>query len=202
MNVLELDKLILFIAFVIPGFITIKAFELFVPAKKKESAKLLIDALAYSCVNYALLAWAIYLIGKSELPATSPVVYALFWFLVLFVAPVVWAWLWKKLREVKWLQASMPHPTGKPWDYYFGKREECWVIATLKSGRQIAGWYGENSFASSAPEGEELYLESCWTLNEDGGFDRSRSQTKGVIIMASQIESLEFFKPTGEADGR
>jgi hypothetical protein len=201
MNIWEADKLILFIAFVIPGFITIKAFELFFPTQRKDSSKLLIDALAYSCVNYALLSWAIYLVAIMQLSKSSPILYSLFWLLVLFVAPIIWAWLWKRFRESSVFQDSMPHPTGKPWDYFFSKREACWVVATLKSGRQIAGLYGDKSFASSSPESEELYLEKCWVMNEDGGLERPRRQTKGVMILASQIESLEFFELTGDENG-
>jgi hypothetical protein len=36
MNIWEVDKLIIFIAFVIPGFISIKVYDLFVPTERRE----------------------------------------------------------------------------------------------------------------------------------------------------------------------
>jgi len=198
MNIWEADKLILFIAFVIPGFITLKAFELFFPTQEKDGSKQIIDAIAYSCINYALLSWAIYLIGKSELSENNPVCYSIFWLFVFFIAPVLWAWLWKKLRETQAFQNTMPHPTGEAWDYFFGKREPCFVIVRLTNGQDIAGFYGAKSFASSAPHAKQIYLQECWKMNSDGGFDRPRRQTKGVMILSSQVESLEFFKIEGE----
>ena len=36
----------------------------------------------------------------------------------------------------------------------------------LKDGTLIAGKYAGNSFASSAPADEQLYLEETWILND------------------------------------
>lgn len=99
---------------------------------------------------------------------------------------------WKYLRELQWLQKFVPHPTQKPWDYVFSKRRTYWVIVTLKNGNKIAGMYGPNSFASSAPAEEQIYLEQLWVLNEDEGFDRPAEQTCGIIVLSSEILSIEL----------
>lgn len=52
MDIWDTNKLILFIAFVIPGFVSLKTYELLVPANMKDSDKRLIDAVAYSSVKY------------------------------------------------------------------------------------------------------------------------------------------------------
>ena len=49
------DKLLLFILFVVPGFVSVKAYELLFPSEAIASKEKLVDAVAYSCVNYALL---------------------------------------------------------------------------------------------------------------------------------------------------
>jgi hypothetical protein len=38
-----------------PGFVSLKAYEIFVPTQKIDSTKILIEAITYSCINYALL---------------------------------------------------------------------------------------------------------------------------------------------------
>ena len=67
----------------------------------------------------------------------------------------------------------------------------------------IAGRYDSVSFASSAPATEQLYLEENWVLNDDGGFERPRTATAGILILSSEIVTVEFFKLTaGEDNGR
>ena len=88
----------------------------------------------------------------------------------------------------------MPHPTKRPWDYVFAQRKPYWAIVTLKDGTKIAGRYDSCSFASSAPAGEQIYLEENWVINADGGFERPREDTAGILVLSSEIVSVEFFK--------
>lgn len=193
MDIWDETKLLLFIGFVVPGFIAIKAYELLSPSKYIESSKLVIDAVAYSCLNYALLLWPIVLVESSSIRNEHLNLYILFYIFVLFVAPVVLVVGWKYLREKEFIQKYVPHPTQKPWDYVFGKRHCYWVVVTLKSGEKVAGMYGPNSFASSAPADEQIYLEEEWLLNDVGGFERKAEQTSGVIVLSSEILMIEFF---------
>lgn len=203
MDIWDANKLLLFIAFVIPGFVSLKTYELLLPASQKESDKLLIDAVAYSSINYALLLWPIYEIETHKVRDSSPTAYILFYVFVLFIAPISWAFVMKRLRSTQFFQKSMPHPTAKPWDYVFAQRKPYWVIVTLKDGKQFAGRYDRASFASSAPAPEQLYLEEVWVLNNDGGFERQRNETAGIIILSSEIMTVEFFNVTiGDDNGR
>lgn len=203
MDIWDANKLLLFIAFVIPGFVSLKTYELLFPASQKESDKLLIDAVAYSSINYALLLWPIYEIETHKVRDSSPTAYILFYVFVLFIAPISWACVMKRLRSTQFFQKSMPHPTAKPWDYVFAQRKPYWVIVTLKDGKQFAGRYDAASFASSAPAPEQLYLEETWVLNNDGSFERQRNETAGIIILSSEIITVEFFNVTiGDDNGR
>jgi Family of unknown function (DUF6338) len=65
MDIWEADKLVLFFAFVVPGFVSLKTYELLFPSAARETSALLIDAIAYSCINYAILIWPIYSIETS-----------------------------------------------------------------------------------------------------------------------------------------
>jgi hypothetical protein len=193
MNIWEQDKLLLFIAFVIPGFVSLKAYELFFPSQRTESVKQIVEAITYSCINYALLFWLIVFVESSDIKATCGFLYFVFYIFVLFIAPIIWVWIWKILRSSERFQKSAPHPTQKPWDYVFGKRIPYWVIVTLKDGTKIAGSYDSNSFSSSTPAEEQIYLEEVWMMNEDGGFERPKESTKGIIILSNEMVSIEFF---------
>ncbi|MBU1233295.1 MAG: hypothetical protein KKD01_01265 [Proteobacteria bacterium] len=192
MNIWDESKLIIFIAFVVPGFIAIKAYELLSPSRYTDSSKQIIDAISYSCLNYAILLWPIYLVETSKLHTSNPHLYILFYIFVMFVFPLFLVFGWKHLRQFEFIQNHVPHPTQKPWDFVFGQRLTYWVTVTLKNGEKIAGMYGPNSFASSAPADEQIYLEEYWLLNKDGGFERPVDQTAGILILSSEIVSVEL----------
>ncbi|MDV6251060.1 DUF6338 family protein [Vibrio sp. EA2] len=191
MNIWEIDKLLLFIAFVIPGFISIRAYEMFFPGNSEDSSKKLIDAITYSCVNYGFLWPLIYWVEYIEL---SGIIYGAFYSFVLFFAPILWVSLWKRLRETQYVQKRLPHPANKAWDFVFSQRKCYWVIVTLNDGSKLAGKYGSNSFVTSSPYQEQIYLEESWELNSDGGFERPHEQTSGILIIADDISYLEFFE--------
>lgn len=193
MDIWETNKLVLFIAFVVPGFISLKAYELLVPRATKESAQQLIDAVAYSSINYAILLWPIYEIEQGSIRTSSPSAYVAFYVFVLLVAPVFWAFLLRWARTTQFVQGALPHPTGKPWDYVFSQRKRYWIIVTLKDGKKIGGLYDAESFASSAPEPEQLYLQEHWVVNDDGGLERQRTDTAGILILSAEILTVELF---------
>lgn len=192
MDIWEIDKLALFLAFVIPGFISIKAYQLAFPGTERATSDQLIDAIAYSSINYALLIFPIISIESGELQESCKFLYYLFYVFVLFVAPIIWVFIWKYLRTRDFFQRNAPHPTAKPWDYVFSQRKPYWVKVTLKDGTIIAGRYADKSFASSAPAPEQIYLEETWMLNDKGAFERAKNSTAGVIVLSDEISHIEL----------
>lgn len=194
MDIFDTDKIFLFIAFVVPGFIAMKTYELLTPSRYIDSSKQIIDAITYSCINYSILLFPIYYLETSDLKHSSKNGYVLCWSLILFLAPVLWVYLWKVIRHSEWAQKFIPHPVQKPWDFVFSKRKCYWVIITLKDNNKIAGKFCENSFASSAPAEEQIYIEQEWILNEDGGFEREANGSCGILVLSSEIRSVEFYE--------
>ena len=188
------DKLLLFILFVVPGFVSVKAYELLFPSEAIASKEKLVDAVAYSCVNYALLFPVYAFASEVEVLHGCAAAYFVGGLVALFIAPVCWVFALKRIRSTKWFLKNLPHPTAKPWDYFFGQRQPVWIIATLSDGSRIGGLFSEKSFASSSPASEQIYIEQAWRLNEDGGFDRPREESAGLLINGSEIRHLEFFE--------
>lgn len=192
MNIWTYDKLHLFILFIVPGFISIKTYELLIPGEGKESAKQIIDAITYSCINYTLLLFPIIKIEEHNIKSVYPNSYILFYIFVLLIAPIIIVLIWRKIRTSKFIQNKIPHPMTKPWDYVFSQRKPYWVKVTLKNGLVIGGLYSTNSFSSSAPAKEHIYLEQTWIINERGGFDRMKNNSAGIIILEDEISFLEL----------
>jgi len=193
MDLWQSDKLILFIVFFIPGFIAIKTYDLLYPSEKRDASNTVLEAVTYSCINYALLSWLIYLDWHLDLVKTHPVWHAVILVFVLFVFPVCLALAYARARQSKALTKFIPHPLLKPWDYFFAKREAHWVLIELADGRRIAGMYDTDSFASSYPAEEQLYIQQIWET--DGRrFLRPVERSKGAIISGRNIQWIEFFQ--------
>ncbi|MDC6294139.1 DUF6338 family protein [Ralstonia pseudosolanacearum] len=200
MDISSVDKLYLVILFIIPGFIGMKFYGLLVSGDRLDASKALVDALAFSCLNYAVFSWAIYWVQISELSASRPILYAAFWATVLFVGPVLCAIVLVTLRRAKFVARWLPHPTGKAWDYIFGTRECFYMIITLKSGKRVGATYGEGSFASNFPYDEQIYVEEVWDVDEAEGFGRRHFNSRGMLISGASIESIEFIGPHHESE--
>lgn len=193
MDIWDKSKLLLFVIFVIPGFLSMKLYSILHPNVMIDTTKTIIEVVTYSCINYAIWFFPIYYIESTSY-FVSPFSYSFFYLCVLFISPILLTSFLVWMRTWKWLGKYLPHPTGRAWDYYFGLRKHAWVIVTLKSGKRIGGKYSYESFSSSAPNPEHLYIEENWVLNDDGGLERPRNDTMGILILSSEIESVEFFK--------
>ena len=192
MDILEVDKLVLFIAFVIPGFISIKAYQLFSPMVEHPASEQLIDAIAYSCINYALFILPIWLVETSNLKEMHFILYYLFYLIVLLIAPIGLAVIWRFLRTKNLFLSNILHPDKRSWDFLFSQRKFYWAKVVLKNGNIIGGLYAELSNASSFPEAEQIYLQETWVIGEDGEFWRKKERTAGVIILSDEISHIEL----------
>ncbi|MBU9818172.1 hypothetical protein J1781_25425 [Rahnella sp. C60] len=194
MDIWDKNKLLIFILFVIPGFLSMKIYSVLHPNARLDTSKALMDVVSYSCINYAFWIVPIYFIESNHYFSSASFSYYLFYIFVLFISPIVLTVFFVWMRSWRWLSKKLPHPTGRAWDYYFGLRKPCWIIVTLSNGKKIGGKYSGLSFSSSAPEPEQIYLEENWVINDDGGLERVRLDTGGILILSKDIESIEFFE--------
>ncbi|MFB5150678.1 MULTISPECIES: DUF6338 family protein [Burkholderia] len=195
MDITTPDKLLLVVLFVIPGFVAMKTYAILTSGPRLDASKAMIDAVAFSCCNYAVFALPIYGMYRGAWATRHAVAYAVVWGCILLIGPVLCALGIFVLRRAKWLARWLPHPVDRAWDYVFGQREPFYLIITLTSGKRIGAAYGSNSFASSYPADPEIYVEEAWDVDDAEGFVRRHVQTRGLLIAGSAIESIEFIGP-------
>ena len=193
MDIWQIDRLTLFLIFSIPGFVSLKVYDLLVPGERRDFSKSLLEVVAYSAINFALLSWLIIFIHSNGFYAHHPVLYLGFLFLILFIFPAVWPLAYFKASSWSIIAKHFIHPIPKPWDYVFGKRQSFWVIVHLKDKRRIGGKFDTDSFASSHPAKEQIYLEEVWELDEKGNFIKPIQRSKGIVILGEEIVAVEFF---------
>jgi len=195
-NFLEIPSFIdimILLLFLIPGFISTKVATLIFPSEKTTLSKSYLEVFIYSALNYAAFSWLIFLIFKYGI--FNLIILILLLLLVLFVAPIFWPIICYHIVDSKFLKNKLRiHHTPLPWDYIFGNRESFWIIVHLKDGRRIGGLYSANSFSSSYPQREQLYLQETWELDKKGAFKKRVERTKGILIKGDEISMVEFFK--------
>lgn len=194
MNVWEIDKLVLFIILFIPGFISIKVYDLLMPTARRDFSTSLFEVIGYSCLNFAALFWLIILIHSGNFYEEHEGYYFFLLFVIIFIVPVWWSLLFVKLSLWRRIAKYIIHPIQKPWDYVFGKKQAFWVIVHLTDGRKIGGKFDTNSFASSYPAEEQIYLEETWKLDEKGRFMKPIERSKGILLLGKEILAIEFLE--------
>jgi Family of unknown function (DUF6338) len=182
----------LFLIFFIPGFVTLKVYDLLIPGEQRDFSKSLFDAVAYSSLNFAALLWLIALVRSGSL---TPWQWYLAMFFLLIGIPAVWPAVFLQIRKHPIVAQRIASPNARVWDDIFAKRTPYWVIVHLKDQRRIGGLYGGKSYTSHSPAPPEIFLEQVWRVDEDGGFTGSVVEsTSGILIMGSEILALEFFR--------
>lgn len=83
-------------------------------------------------------------------------------------------------------------PTPSAWDFAFGKGEASWVRVRLQDGTWLGGYFGAESFASSFPNPQEIFVEEGWVINEDGTFTEVKHAPNGMIIRCANAVSVDF----------
>ncbi len=194
MDIWNVDKLMLFLIFILPGFVSMKVYDLLIPSPRRDFSKSLVEVLSYSALNFGALSWLIYLIHQNNFPTDHKYWYLFLLFWIMAGVPVLWPFAILKVFSIPFVAKYVIHPVSKPWDFVFGKKQPYWVIVHLKDGRRIGGRFDTNSFASSDPAKEQIYLEELWKLDDDGGFTGRVDRTGGIIISDDSILAVEFFK--------
>lgn len=194
MEIFELNKMLLFIIFFIPGFISMKVFHLMIASEKINFSESLGEAIAFSSINYAALSWLIIIIIKYDLKNEYFILFLILTIFIVFIAPILWTILFVWLSKTKWLRKYILSPIKNPWDYYFEKKKSCWVVVNLKNNEKIGGVYSYNSFSSAYPHKEQIYLEQLWEVDSKDNFIKKVNRTDGIIILGEEIKSIVFYK--------
>ncbi len=187
------DSFSSFLIFFMPGFISLKVFDSFVPNERRDFTKSIIEVIAYSTFNLILLFPIVNIINRGNFYLNHPFWFYIFLIFVFIVMPTVWPCIYWRIINSKIISSRIVNPILKPWDLKFGDGEPAWVIVHLTDGRLIGGLYQEKSFVSSYPAEEQIYLEQVWKLDKDGKFIAAVARSKGIIILKSEIAAVEFY---------
>jgi len=186
MEFLNGNNLELLILYVAPGFISLKVWGLLNGSPKLHLSECLIEAIIYSSFNALVSLWLFSLLRAVNLWAA--------YVLCFILCPVLWPVAAYRLSKIRFFRNRL---TPTAWDLYFNREPDCFVLLHLKEGQSIGGLFSTESFASSYPEKEDLYLEEVWEVDENGAFRAKKENTHGLLVNFEEVQFIEFFTING-----
>lgn len=208
--------LLILAAFVLPGFVTILVKErIYEVPQEQQPFERLLQTLYYSLLVYAVPIFIAALFGtdRDELERLvrgdeSLLLTAGLAVLISLVLPVVVAytgrrWMISNIRQrvLEALKVSITHRTPSSWDYAWEDGEPCLVVAKLRGGAAVGGYYGPNSHSGYGSQHRDLFLEERWSINqdEDGGTRLEPIEPSlGVWLAADDIVVVERYAVSDE----
>lgn len=177
------QHLVLFSKFIVPGFISMKYWSLLTARDKLDTTKELLEITAYGLLNYFLIS-----IISTKFNIENDLVL----FVLLLSIPIITTLILFKIRNLDRIKCMLLSPTATSWDYFFQKRESCFILIHLNNGNKIAGFYGQDSHSSHFPNKKDIYLEQVWELDDNNAIKEPVPYSKGVFIDESSIYFIEF----------
>ncbi|NCT41203.1 MAG: hypothetical protein GW778_06045 [Alphaproteobacteria bacterium] len=187
---LDIEKLLYFSAFILPGAISLLVHKLIESSKEDNLKEKIIEAIVYSMANITIvilpLKYAFESFQSNEFLLAYGVIVFCF-----FITPAIWPFvLIKTLKEMEKNKLIKPR-MKTAWDHYFTNlREGSYVIVHMNDGTHIGGMFGEKSYASGFPNTGEIYIEELWDVNKDGKFTGTSLKGQGIIIKADQYKYI------------
>jgi len=184
------------LVFFIPGFVSIKVYDLIIPKEKRDFSKDVYEAIGYSFVNFFIISL---LLERELIPyGNGEVKLILKYVILLFLLPALLTlcyiyFIGKANIKLKTLRLR-GDINPRPWETVFRNKEPYYLKIHLKNGETIAGIYDENSCASMYPNPEQIFLEAVVILDEDGFPQELVNGSKGILILGSEIVSIEFLE--------
>jgi len=189
----NISNLLLFLIFIIPGFISNKVYSNIIATKDERISNMLFETIAYSCLNYGLLSPIIIITYRNNLYENYFWLFVCFLILVIFLFPILLGYIASKIVKSKIFRRNFVGGIKNPWDFVFSQRESRWVIIFLKNGEKIGGVYSSNSFSSSYPFKEQIYIEQRWEIGINNKFIKPIANTKGTIVLSDEISHINFY---------
>ena len=192
-SLLTNDAVQLFILAVFPGLVSMHVYRLFMPARSIEWGTAILEGMFYSVLNFTLCLPIVIWITQAEIISQYPFWSTIGAVFVLLIGPVAWPILLAKAYRSASIMKGLQLPFPTAWDAFFDRRQECFMIIHLKSGKRIAGFYGASSYATSFPHEGDLYLRAVYELDEKGKFGNPMPHTRGLLIRKDEYSYIELF---------
>lgn len=182
-------------AAITPGFLIDTIIRMKIPVQKRDASFAIFRFLVLSALNYAIWIWYIPSMYADENKLCAEFLYKCLGIIV--GSPLLLGIIATWLASKDWFRKVLSHAgfninntAPSAWAYKFNNwrnGQSLYVIVTLKTGKQLRGKLGINSFSGNENEDEDLYMEECYNDHWE-----KPSRQDGCLICKNQIEFIEF----------
>lgn len=201
MTISSIEVVLYTAMFVLPGFIMNKIIDTLNPPRKVSESSFFLSCLGYSLINTAIWSWAyvlLYPISENENRAN-------FYWIALLAVTVAGAIICSTViglikqhrliyRIAQNLKITVIDPTPTAWDFRLFTPSGSFVLVTLTDGKEVQGWFGGNSFASSDPQERDIFIEKVFLKSNDSETWVDNPENDGIYISKDMIKYIEFKK--------
>lgn len=197
-------EMINIIMLLIPGFLSVKIFDLFRNTDGKDNIDRLIEGLIYNLFIYVFIEYTYGWMPAFEYKKVNETyTYAMSTdktlisttIILSVIIPLIWGgithydWHMKLLRKLR-LTNKTSRQTA--WDDVFSN-EDRFLSLHLKDGRRIVGW---PTYFSNAPDEGFIYLTQAAWVDDNNEYIETNSH--GILFNKEHIEFIEFMHPPKE----
>ena len=186
-------QVIYFLAFVVPGFISMQVYAQIRARQKTTLKDSILEAITFGAINFAILFFAIEWIVNPPNFTLHPIYVWIAAIVVFLILPLFWPWALVGVQNLLAKRNLFLATSPTAWDHYFLDRKPCWVLVHISETRRVGGRFGKNSYASAYPEPGHIYIEELWRLDENGGFLEKTPQSRGIVLRPTDYQMVEFF---------
>ena len=201
------EVLIVLLFLLVPGFVFIRVVDTLHPGRRQTMGHQIIDVGFWSVAVLAVWFLPALLLFRYG-PGLSYGLYPLLLFVLIllgvFATPLLLAYILHRLELRGTLKklGTKPSPTPSDWVFSGSADDHYNVLFHRKDGKDLGGYFGENSFATSSPNGQEIFVEEVWRLDEGGRFIERVEGTRGAIVNREDCDLIEFFEAPKARGGR
>ena len=194
----SIEHVLAFAALVVPGFISLRVYELRSGGEPRKIAEALVDVIVYSLatdvIGYAGFT-AIGTFVPEPARSSAGAVFAVVVFIVVPVAyPLLLFEIWGRLKSF----GFVPDTRTKLWDRIVSRvasgRIDLGVILTLRDGRKIGGRLRRPDISSNASS-DDIMISEVWTIDQERATFISAVQGSfGVLVERANCDTIELFE--------
>lgn len=165
--------LLAFVVFIVPGFVSLRTYELLRGGAGRKINEAIVDVVVYSLVTDVVALPLLLLTALIPNVVVRIIASAVAALASLVGLPILLGRSWFRLQQHLSRSGIIGHPSYKPWDEIFTRivreKREVGVILTLPDGRKFGGKYVDPGFASEYPADEQLLLGESWSIDQETG---------------------------------
>jgi hypothetical protein len=192
------EQLLAFAALIVPGFISLRVYDMRRGGEARKVNEVLIDVVVYSFVTDSIAFAALWLVSLVAPPAVQTGAKAIVAILTLLCVPAALAFAWFDVQDRMVRSGVFADSAAKLLENVLDEavREglDLAAIITLRDGRKIAGRISACESRSRVTD-DELLLGEVWTVDQERAtFLNAVKGSAGIVISRTDCQSIELFR--------